>query len=651
MIKTAPNMPVAPPSGQQSTKPASPPKSPSVKPPTPMGKAEGESEDSYKTALNTARSASDKAKNSSITDKRELAKLHIQAANHWSELAPKAYALSDKFNTADGNQGSKVEHYRKEAANANKMADYHIKNAHKHTQEVTMDKAEPISPMDEAMKARNEVIKQGHEEHRKTSVKPLVGQPLEELHRKAWKAHDDKYKELTGTWIGPHHSGNYLHTPTEKSEKSNSKTHVKEFIVPISKGGMLRWHSACIKGDDSAKGQVIKGRSPDAEYSREAASGLPGVCTGCSGELGKDPNNVPVPPQDLSTEKSEADIANLSMTQDKVKSKFLDPLKHHYAHLLQAHKLGKGEQANKSANMCAVYLRLLDLAAVPEELKNNSGVNLSKTEHPFDKEARKLAKTLTMDTGSSVPSSDTQGAAMMKHWDEDKEQNPHLEQAKKLRKESLKGWGNDFTITDRDKAVQAVALYRKGGHNHLANHLQSILDNKNAKDLYMKKNEDNSMKKNEECDPGTYEPLNKMRGYMNRLAKCGEMAIVKAEHNPKGIQNPNTSGQGHHPDHTDNPYHDTIVSHGYKYSHSTPVYGPSVTTKLGSPPERNVYLHHTYKHGTLKDHNVTIAMKNDKPHHWAVSVSGSGLETRGNDPQKLNSFLKGHVSRAKKKTI
>jgi len=60
-------------------------------------------------------------------------------------------------------------------------------------------------------------------------------------------------------------------------------------------------------------------------------------------------------------------------------------------------------------------------------------------------------------------------------------------------------------------------------------------------------------------------------------------------------------------------------------------------------------MHHTYKHGALKDHNVTVAMKGDKPHHWAVSVSGSGLETRGNDPQKLNSFLKGHVSRAKKK--
>lgn len=625
MIKTAPNMPVAPPSGQQSTKPASPPKAPSVKPPTPMGKNEGESEDSYKTALNTARSASDKAKNSSITDKRELAKLHIQAANHWSELAPKAHALSDKFNTADGNQGNKVEHYRKEATNANKMADYHIKNAHKHTQEVTMDKAEPISPMDEAMKARNEVIKQGHEEHRKTSVKPLVGQPLEDLHRKAWKAHDDKYKELTGTWIGPHHSGNYLHTPTEKSEKSNSKTHVKEFIVPISKGGMLRWHSACIKGDDSAKGQVIKGRSPDAEYSREAASGLPGVCTGCSGELGKDPNNVPVPPQDLSTEKSEADIANLSMAQDKAKSKFLDPLKHHYAHLLQAHKLGKGEQANKSANMCAVYLRLLDIAAVPEELKNNSGVNLSKTEHPFDKEARKLAKTLTMDTGSSVPSSDTQGAAMVKEENSSHVICPNCESKVKL----VDG------LIERHTAARAPGKSRS-----------SVCTTSGKKPK-----KDNTMKKNEGCDPGTYEPLNKMRGYMNRLAKCGEMAVVKAEHNPKGIQNPNTSGQGHHPDHTDNPYHDTIVSHGYKYSHSTPVYGPSVTTKLGSPPERNVYLHHIYKHGTLKDHNVTIAMKNDKPHHWAVSVSGSGLETRGNDPQKLNSFLKGHVSRAKKKII
>lgn len=542
MIKTEPHLPVAPPSGQQSTKPASPPKAPTVKPPSPMGKVESVPQ-------------------------------HVAA--------------------------------------------------------------------DEAMKARNEVIRLGHEEHGKTSIKPLVGKPLEDLHRKAWKAHDDKYKE---------HSGNYLHTPTEKSEKTSDKVHVKEFIVPISKGGMLRWHSACVKGDDSAKGQVIKGRQPDAEYSREAASALPGKCVGCSGDLGKDPNGVPVPPEDLSTEKSETDIANLTIAQDKPKTKFLDALKHHYAHLLQAHKLGKSESAVKAANMCAVYLRLMDMSAVPNELKNNSGVNLFKAEYPLDKEAKKLAKTLTTEAGGGVPSSDTQGSAMVK--DEDKTPNSKIVQAKQLHKEGLKGWGNDYTITDRSKAVQAIDLYRKGGHNHLANHLQSILDNKNTKDLSMKKTEDNPMKKNEECDPGTYEPLNKMRGYMNRLAKCGEMAVVKAEHNPKGIQNPNTSGQGHHPDHADNPYHDTIVSHGYKYSHSTPVYGPSVTTKLGSPPERNVYLHHTYKHGTLKDHNVTVAMKGNKAHHWSVSVGGSGRETRDDDTNKLlDSFLKGHVSRAKKKTV
>lgn len=408
MIKTEPHLPVAPPSGQQSTKPASPPKAPTVKPPSPMGKVESVPQ-------------------------------HVAA--------------------------------------------------------------------DEAMKARNEVIRLGHEEHGKTNIKPLVGKPLEDLHRKAWKAHDDKYKELTGTWIGPHHSGNYLHTPTEKSEKTSDKVHVKEFIVPISKGGMLRWHSACVKGDDSAKGQVIKGRQPDAEYSREAASALPGKCVGCSGDLGKDPNGVPVPPEDLSTEKSETDIA------------FLDALKHHYAHLLQAHKLGKSESAVKAANMCAVYLRLMDMSAVPNELKNNSGVNLSKAEYPLDKEAKKLAKALTMEAGGGVPSSDTQGSAMVK--DEDKTPNSKIVQAKQLHKEGLKGWGNDYTITDRSKAEKAVSLYRESGYDHLANHLDAVLKNKDTKDL--------SMKKNEGCDPGTYEPLNKMRGYMSRLSKCGEMTVVKAE--------------------------------------------------------------------------------------------------------------------------
>jgi len=417
-------------------------------------------------------------------------------------------------------------------------------------------------------------------------------------------------------------------TPMGKAEDTSNKVHVKEFIVPISKGGMLRWHSSCIKGDNSTKGQTIKGREPDAEYTREAASGLPGLCVGCGGELSKDPNGVPVPPEDLSTKKSEADIDNLKMAQEK--KKFLNPLKHHYAHLLQAHKMGKSEQALKSANMCATYLRLLDLTSVPEELKNNKDVDLEKTEHPLDKEAKKLSKTLTMEASGGVPSSDTQGAAMMKHWDEDKDKNPYLTQAKKLYKEGFAGWYNNYTIKDRNKAQQAVELYRKGGNHNQANYLQSVLNNKNTKDL--------SMKKNEGCDPGTYEPLMKMRGYMTKLAKCGEMAIVKAEHDPKGIQNPNSSGQGYHPDHANHPYHDTIVSHGYEYSHSTPI------TDLSG----RKYLQHSYKHKVLKDHVVGVSMKDDKP-GWSVSKLGSGVRTIGNDNNKLNSFLKGHVSRANKK--
>lgn len=496
VFKTEPHLPVAPPSGQQSTKPASPPKAPSVKPPTPMGKAEDSDEAKYTQMYNKAKALSETLKNNPIDDKTKLGNMHLQAANHWNELTPMAHNLSNKYNTANGSQGDKVEHYRNEAEKANTMFGYHVKNAH----------------------------------------------------------------QLLSN-----------RTNMNKAEDTSNKVHVKEFIVPISKGGMLRWHSSCIKGDDSAKGQTIKGREPDAEYTREAASGLPGLCVGCGGELSKDPNGVPVPPKDLSTKKSEADIDNLKMAQDK--KKFLNPLKHHYAHLLQAHKMGKSEQALKSANMCATYLRLLDLTSVPEELKNNKDVDLEKTEHPLDKEAKKLSKTLTMEASGGVPSSDTQGAAMMKN-------------------------------------------------------------------------------KNEGCDPGTYEPLMKMRGYMTKLAKCGEMTVVKAEHDPKGIQNPNSSGQGYHPNHADHPYHDTIVSHGYEYSHSTPITGPSVTTKLGQPPEQNKYLSHTYKHKTLKDHNVSVTVgKNGNKPHWAVSVSGSGLENRGNDNNKLNSFLKGHVSRANKKTV
>lgn len=78
---------------------------------------------------------------------------------------------------------------------------------------------------------------------------------------------------------------------TQKSEpvaKSESD-HVKEFVLGLDLGGIRRWHSVCVSKDDSNLGKAIRGRQADRTYSREGSRGVPGICTGCGGELQLDP--------------------------------------------------------------------------------------------------------------------------------------------------------------------------------------------------------------------------------------------------------------------------------------------------------------------------------------------------------------------------
>lgn len=74
-------------------------------------------------------------------------------------------------------------------------------------------------------------------------------------------------------------------TPITKSESD----HVKEFVLGLDLGGTRRWHSACVSKDDSNLGKAIKGKQADRTYSREGSRGVPGICTGCGGELQLDP--------------------------------------------------------------------------------------------------------------------------------------------------------------------------------------------------------------------------------------------------------------------------------------------------------------------------------------------------------------------------
>jgi hypothetical protein len=106
----------------------------------------------------------------------------------------------------------------------------------------------------------------------------------------------------------------------------------------------------------------------------------------------------------------------------------------------------------------------------------------------------------------------------------------------------------------------------------------------------------------------------------------------------EGIENPNSSGQGHDASHSSNPHHATIAKHGYEYSHSTPV-----------NHTHGKVIHHTYKHPKDRDQNVSVWQNQHGGHNWSTSRSGSGVTHSGNSSDELDRHLKGHVARWMKK--
>lgn len=92
------------------------------------------------------------------------------------------------------------------------------------------------------------------------------------------------------------------------------------------------------------------------------------------------------------------------------------------------------------------------------------------------------------------------------------------------------------------------------------------------------------------------------------------------------IQNANSSGQGFDPDHSDNPFHDTLAEAGFRYSHSTPV--------VYSEGRIN---HHTYKRGS----RLISAWKRRSGWSWSGSARpGSGRRHLGKTGADLARYLK-----------
>ena len=109
------------------------------------------------------------------------------------------------------------------------------------------------------------------------------------------------------------------------------------------------------------------------------------------------------------------------------------------------------------------------------------------------------------------------------------------------------------------------------------------------------------------------------------------------------IQNPNSSGQGHDPDHEKNPYHATLLKHGYEYSHSTPVNHSAYSVSPSHPDykKQDIRIHHSYKHKDLKDHVVGVSSTKDGGHKWDVHKLGQGTSFTGTGWSALDKHLKG----------
>lgn len=95
------------------------------------------------------------------------------------------------------------------------------------------------------------------------------------------------------------------------------------------------------------------------------------------------------------------------------------------------------------------------------------------------------------------------------------------------------------------------------------------------------------------------------------------------------IENPNSSGQGHDPDHAGGRYHADLVAAGFAYSHSTPVHHGD-----------HVFVHHTYKRGP-RSVSAWRDYRPDGGWYWSASARpGSGRETRGSTRDALARYLR-----------
>lgn len=109
------------------------------------------------------------------------------------------------------------------------------------------------------------------------------------------------------------------------------------------------------------------------------------------------------------------------------------------------------------------------------------------------------------------------------------------------------------------------------------------------------------------------------------------------------IENPNSSGQGYHPDHLTHPLTPTVTANGYAYSHSVPVGYMIRGEQLWS-------LYHCFKRA---DHNVSLRTPDGAPSYsWETSTScASGRRHNGIGAASLAKHLKSKSRRYPELTL
>lgn len=104
------------------------------------------------------------------------------------------------------------------------------------------------------------------------------------------------------------------------------------------------------------------------------------------------------------------------------------------------------------------------------------------------------------------------------------------------------------------------------------------------------------------------------------------------------ISEPNSSGQGKSPLHSQHAHHETLAKHGYAYSHTTPVISQS----------EKVMAHHTYNHPDHKMPTVGVTVHPEKGEVW--SGGHKSVQTKmGRHSADLHKYLGGAAKRAKSK--